>query len=234
MFGKNSDNESFSAVIESGVDELSKIIISIMLDIALYHYFKLPNNLLYRQSFGIVKKEFLEDSLSRTEMRSIYGSSFNSRKDIRYLSISSLFIDNIYENPEAITELLKTFTRFYYKHVIGSVLVDINNNYIKLDKSFPVDDDEKAKEILDNLTDNEKNEIIEEYKNLSLARDSMGTSASREDKIILLLYDEAIFTFQNTKKRKFFMEINMEPETYINLADVYMLFRVDVSDVDEV
>lgn len=125
---KASTDESFSAIIETGVNELTKIVVSIMLDIALYHYFKLPKGLVYRQSFGLIKKEFLDASLSNNEMRAVYGSSGDKRENIRYLSISLSFIDDIDREPENIQSLLKTFTDFYYRHVIADALVDINNN----------------------------------------------------------------------------------------------------------
>ncbi len=194
---KTSDNESFSAVIETGVNELPKIILGIMLDIAFYHYFKLPLNLVYRQSFGILKKEFLDVSFAKEKLRRVYGSS-GQRSGIRYLSISMLFVDDIQKKTSSVIELLETFTKFYYEHVISYSLVDVNTNSLEFNlDALPSDCVAKVKKIVDSLTDGERNEIIEEYKNLMLKIQSNETVEGK-DKIILLLCEDTIFPYMNT------------------------------------
>lgn len=230
---KNSDNESFSAVIETGVNELPNIILGIMLDIAFYHYFKLPMNLVYRQSFGILKKAYLEDTVTKEKLRRVYGSSVQ-KSDLRYLSISMLYVDDVLKNATVVNKLLETFTNFYYKHVISCALVDVDANSLDFNlKGLPSDCVEKVKKMIDSLTTSEKNEIIEEYKNL-LTKIQLDKAGEEKDKIILLLCEDTIFPYMNTKKRKFTMDINMEPEKYINLEKFYVLFRMNCNEAEEV
>ena len=41
----------FDVIIETGLEDLEAILVSIMLDISIYHYFCLSNDLLYRKNF---------------------------------------------------------------------------------------------------------------------------------------------------------------------------------------
>lgn len=230
---KTSENESFSASIETGVNELPKIILGIMLDIAFYHYFKLPLNLVYRQSFGLLKKEFLDVSFAKERLKRVYGPSAQ-RSDIRYLSISMLFVDDIQKEVSSVSKLLEIFTKFYYEHVISRSEVDVNTNSISFNlDALPLDCVEKVKKLVNSLTTSEKNEIIEEYRNL-MSKIKSDETLEGKDKIILLLCEDTIFPCMNTKRRKFTVDIDMEPEKYINLEKFYVLFRMDSIDADEV
>ena len=102
-----------------------------MLDIALYHYFRLPADLPYRQSFGVLKKEFLDVSMSSNARRVHYGSTDEKRSHIRYLPISLPHVDAIEKDPGEMKELLKKFTDLYYEYVIPDAYVDLKTNEIK-------------------------------------------------------------------------------------------------------
>lgn len=237
---KESENENFSALIETGVNELTKIIICIMLDIALYHYFKLPKGLVYRQSFGLKKKEFLDESLSNNEIKSVFGSSDAKRSNIKYLSISLSYIDAIDKEPQKIKSLLDAFTDFYYKHVIPDALIDINSGKIDFSngsKEIPVDEEDvqTVQKLVNELSDSEMNEIIEQFKS-ELSDESGAVTSGAEQKIILLLSDsdKNIFPYLGSKRRKFLVKKDMNPSTYINLEDFYILFHLVSSDIDEV
>lgn len=235
---KTSENENFSALIETGVNELTKIIVCIMLDIALYHYFKLPKGLVYRQSFGLIKKEFLNASLSNNQMKNVFGSSDANRSNIKYLSISLSYIDDIEREPQNIKSLLKAFTDFYYKHVIADALVDIRSeriDFINGDKEIPVDDEDAqiVQKLVKELSDSDIAEIIEQFKN-ELSDENDSATSSAEQKIILLLSDKNIFPYLGNKRRKFLVKKDMDPNIYINLEDFYILFHLISSDIDEV
>lgn len=235
---RDSENENFSALIETGVNELAKIIICIMLDIALYHYFKLPKGLIYRQSFGLIKKEFLNASLSNNEMKSVFGSPDTKRSNIKYLSISLSYVDDIDREPKEIKSLLGAFTDFYYKHVIADALIDIDLGKIDFsngNKEIPVDDEDaqKVQKLVNELSDSDKNEIIEQFKS-EMSDENGSSTSSAEQKIILLLSDKSTFPYLGNKRRKFLVKKDMDPSIYINLEEFYILFHLISSDIDEV
>lgn len=235
---RDSENENFSALIETGVNELVKIIISIMLDIALYHYFKLPKGLVYRQSFGLIKKEFLNASLSNNQMKSVFGSPDTKRSKIKYLSISLSYIDDIDKEPQEIETLLRAFTDFYYKHVIADALIDIDSGKIDFsngNKEIPVDDEDvqKVQSLVSGLSNSDINEIIEQFKN-DMSDENGSTTSSAEQKIILLLSDKSMFPYLGNKRRKFLVKKDMDPNVYINLEEFYILFHLISRDIDEV
>lgn len=233
---KTSNDENYSAEIETGVDELKNIIISIMLDIALYHYFRLPADLPYRQSFGMIKKEFLDVSMSSNARRVLYGSSDEKRSNIRYLPISLQYIDAIEKDPEKIKELLKGFTDLYYKHVIPDVYIDTKNNTISFEKGNkenPFDNQEEFDKLISSLTKTEIDEIIELFKN-QLNDEDRSVLEDRDEIVILLLNNKDIFSYSSTKRKRFLVKKDMEPEYYINLDDFYALFHMIYVDSDEV
>lgn len=234
---KESKNENFSALIETGVNELTKIIISIMLDIALYHYFKLPKGLVYRQSFGLIKKEFLNASLSYNQMKKVFGSSDAKRSNIKYLSISLSYIDDIDREPQKIRSLLEAFTDFYYKHVIADAIIDIHSGKIDFsngNKDIPVDNEDVqiVQKLVNELSDTDINEIIEQFKS-ELSDENGLTTSGAEQKIILLLSDKNTFPYPGNKWRNFLVKKDMDPGIYINLDDFYILFHLISSDMDE-
>ncbi len=227
---KACEGEAFSAVVETGVNELTQVIVSVMLDIALYHYFKLPNRLDYRQSFGLTKKDFIDASLSKQQMKSVYGSAADKREGIRYLPISLQYIDSIKEDFSQMQGLLDDFTGFYYGYVIPFALVDKKNNIIDFkidDEMLPNDNLDRVKKLLAELSEPEKNEIIDLFKNIS-------DPPNADDKIILLLCEKTIFPYMNTKSRRFLVEKSLKRETYINMESFYILFRLKDTELDEV
>ena len=232
---KTSNDPNYSAVIETGVNELEKIIISIMLDIALYHYFRLPADLPYRQSFGTIKKEFLDVSMSSNARKAHYGSTDDKRSHIRYLPISLPYVDSIEKDPGKMKELLEGFTDLYYKHVIPDANVDIKTNEIhfdKGDKAIPFDNPEEFDKLISGLSKTDIEEIIELFKNLV---DENGLSLEDQDeKIILLVSSKEIFPYMKTKRKKFLVKRDMEPDNYINLDESYALFHMVYVDPDEV
>ena len=233
---KTSNDPNYSAIIETGVNELEKIIESIMLDIALYHYFRLPADLPYRQSFGVLKKEFLDVSMSSNARRVHYGSTDEKRSHIRYLPISLPHVDAIEKDPGEMKELLKKFTDLYYEYVIPDAYVDLKTNEIKFDKGnkeIPFDNPEEFDKLVSGLSKTDIEEIIELFKNQTFDENRL-VLEDQDEKVILLISNKDIFPYMNTKRKKFFLKKDMEPDHYINLEESYALFHMVYLDPDEV
>ena len=233
---KTSEDENYSAVIETGVNELGKVIVSIMLDIALYHYFRLPADLSYRQSFSMIKKQYLDLSMSSIARKASFGTPDEKRLEIRYLPISLPYVDDIQKNPDKIKELIKKFTDLYYKHVIPVAYIDLKNNDIEFDienQKVPSDNPEEFKKLISGISKTDIDEIIELFKNQTVDIDS-SFSDDRDEKIILLICNKEIFPYMGTKRKKFMVKKDLDPNIYINLEETYALFHMVYLDPDEV
>lgn len=233
---KTSEDENYSAVIETGVNELGKVIVSIMLDIALYHYFRLPADLSYRQSFSMIKKQYLDLSMSSIARKASFGTPDEKRLEIRYLPISLPYVDDIQKNPDKIKELIKKFTDLYYKHVIPVAYIDLKNNDIEFDiekQKVPSDNPEEFKKLISGISKTDIDEIIELFKNQTVDIES-SFSDDRDEKIILLICNKEIFPYMGTKRKKFMVKKDLDPNIYINLEETYALFHMVYLDPDEV
>lgn len=119
-FSKPKDSP-FDVIVKSNLDDLVVLLISIMLDTSLYHYFSLNNDIKYRKSFSEIKMKGIKDDLSIDE----YGNVTNLA-DIKYLPFSYSCIkkytlsakkelDSSVE--EIINVLIKKYFDFIKKHV---------------------------------------------------------------------------------------------------------------------
>lgn len=77
---------NFDVIVKTNLDYLENVLVSIMLDISLYHYFLLSNDLSYRRSFNKIKYEHLLKTPSNI-LENIYGFNPQNQKLI-YLPIS--------------------------------------------------------------------------------------------------------------------------------------------------
>lgn len=114
-FLEDSDG-NFSAIVETGLDNLDLVLESIMMDIALYHYFGLDTTLEKRRSFNKVKSEYIYNHFN-DESRKLYSLRSDSPCEM-YLPFSFPHINqyNIQGGNEikknVITSLIQEFGYF--------------------------------------------------------------------------------------------------------------------------
>ena len=133
-------------------------------------------------------------------------------------------------------ELLKKFTDLYYEYVIPDAYVDLKTNEIKFDKGnkeIPFDNPEEFDKLVSGLSKTDIEEIIELFKNQTFDENRL-VLEDQDEKVILLISNKDIFPYMNTKRKKFFLKKDMEPDHYINLEESYALFHMVYLDPDEV
>ena len=81
------DSNSFDALIESNLDQLEKLLAAVMMDITLYHYFLLPNEISFRKTFNSKKFDYIVYNYQEDELKRIYGDCLN-KEDKIYLPFS--------------------------------------------------------------------------------------------------------------------------------------------------
>ncbi|MCD7825539.1 MAG: hypothetical protein LUH14_06230 [Clostridiaceae bacterium] len=224
---KKSRIEGYDAEITLAVDELEHVLSSIMLDIALYHYFELPREFESRYGFGTIKKEYLEKEFSPKEMEGIYGSKAKSREEILYLPFAQSYIQKLYESVSCTGELISSFKDMIYKYVADWVVINSEQKTVSLrlrNRLYPDEHNRLAKELFDALEPKEKRDIADYYLQLR----KVNTDAP----IILLLCRNNVIA-DGQRKQKFLIETNMEPDRYINLEDDYVLFDIIEENLDE-
>lgn len=122
------DNECFDVLIRTSIDDIENVLVSIMLDISLYHYFSLSTDLEKRKNFNVKKYEYLCNNITPDEQKDIYGQAFDETPI--YLSLSLKNINKLSRRKvresrsEAINELIKDFDCF----VLSSLSYKINCN----------------------------------------------------------------------------------------------------------
>ena len=121
------EDSSFNLIIETGLVDLENILVSIMLDISIYHYFSLNNNLSYRKCFSSLKMKCIIDS----EQKSDYGDTTEFDK-IRYLPFSYPYVKKItdissIENVKVIIlKMIKDYFQFITSYVLTEMIFDKN------------------------------------------------------------------------------------------------------------
>lgn len=132
-------NNKFHAVVETSLDCLSRILLSIMIDIMLYHSYSLPNDIKYRYDFAEIKKRHLISKKSEEDLKRIYGSEKERLTKLRYLPLSYAYI-----SPDCKCKLKETLHN-YSDLVINNVLYCISSTgtIIKSYKQSIYKDDDK-------------------------------------------------------------------------------------------
>ena len=122
------DTGSFDVLIRTSIDDIENVLVSIMLDISLYHYFSLSSDLEKRKKFNIEKYKYLHDHISADEQKDTYGHAFDGKPI--YLSLSLKNINKLSRRKlresrsETIDELIKDFDCF----VLSSLSYEIKCN----------------------------------------------------------------------------------------------------------
>lgn len=138
------NNSSFDVVIETNLSNLELILISIMLDTSIYHYFSLNNDIKYRKSFsklkiqGIKELNYIEDYGKDTDFSKIDYLPFSYPYVKRYFKSHG---ENKNEVCKKVTDdLIKDFFSFIIscvcimfeynnrKEPINPYIKDINQN----------------------------------------------------------------------------------------------------------
>ena len=121
--------DRFDVVIKSNRSHLENILVSIMLDISLYHYFLLSKELRERIEFNQKKINYIINNNSTEKLKEIYGTSFETYIP-KYLPFSLIYIKNVYESDKPLAEIINDVLINYSKFIssILLVIVHINNN----------------------------------------------------------------------------------------------------------
>ena len=82
----------FDATVETNVDDLLRVLVSIMVDILLYHSFSLPEQYTIRKQFPIWKRSYILDKFSNDDISLNYGNSRKELEEIGYIPISLNYI----------------------------------------------------------------------------------------------------------------------------------------------
>lgn len=220
---KVSESTTYSACIETTLNGLVDVITSIILDIALYHYFKLPRDWNYRNKFSENKVSYIQATVAQKEIRRLYGLSVEEVSKIKYLPISTRFLYGIYDNEREIEKLVTAFTAFYYDYVIDELRLNGLGEKVVHQKIKCAEDiaAEKRKQIL--LQSEEINDIAERTKEM--------LCENVEQSIVLAWCESQTFS-ENGRKSRYLLDDNLDPETYLNLDTPYSLFLVKYGDIE--
>lgn len=136
------NNEKFNAVISTSMESLETVLVSIMFDISLYHYFLLSDDLRDRKKFNEVKYKYIINQFTQAEQRTHYGAVLSSDR-ILYLPISlpKVKIINrrtkIESRQDAVEELLKMFATFLARSISLQVIRDEQGNIMDSSDELP-------------------------------------------------------------------------------------------------
>lgn len=107
---------SFDAVIETNLESLDLILESIMLDIALYHYFNLRDDLEDRKKFNSYKWQYITTKFNEEEKKLYFGTMPLEKINYLPFSLPSIKKYNLQRNTNSlkatIDELIKRFGFF--------------------------------------------------------------------------------------------------------------------------
>lgn len=122
----------FDAIVETDLDHLDSVLLAIMLDISLYHYFQLSDDIEDRKDFNTVKFNYILSSYNIEEFEKIYGKNTNHDSPF-YLPFSL----------EDVTELRGITNRIHRNKIIkvlitkySQFLIDCFSTKVVLDKHY--------------------------------------------------------------------------------------------------
>lgn len=87
-------NGNFDVIVTSNVDHIENILVAIMLDISLFHYFLLSNELDFRKKFNEIKYNYLVGCQEQSELYATYGIKSLPDGSI-YLPLSLPFVTRL-------------------------------------------------------------------------------------------------------------------------------------------
>lgn len=120
---------NFDVIIESSLEHLENVLVAIMLDISLYHYFLLSDDLQKRKMFNKLKFDYLCSNTSQQEQTKIYGAKLDPNSPI-YLPFSLKSVMKLSARSkketrsEAIEELVNEYAYFLAETVSYKILIN--------------------------------------------------------------------------------------------------------------
>jgi len=121
-------NENFDVIVKTNIDHLENILVSIMLDISLYHYFLLSNDLSFRKQFNRIKYDFIKAYMA-DDLKNAYGLKTND-DNLVYLPISLghvLKLDR-YSKETSRAEFIGELVEYYANFLIKVLTIKIERN----------------------------------------------------------------------------------------------------------
>lgn len=140
-------SEEFDAIISVGLDSLTKVLLAIMFDISLYHYFLLSDGFEQRRDFNRHKYKYVSELYGRPDQEELFGGDLPLLSDDigvkLYLPISWAEVKPIKKShkdesrQKAIGRMLQTFANFLADELSLGVLVDAEGKITNCSAQLP-------------------------------------------------------------------------------------------------
>lgn len=157
--------KNFDTIITTSLDHLEHVLVSIMFDISIYHYFGLSNELPYRKKFNNIKFDYLVQKLDKKQQGENYGEIFP--QEPIYLPISLPGIRKLgrrvkpESRKEAVKEMLNTFATFLAESSMSvQVKKDSQGDIISTSPLIPDDLYSEVEEIIQERSNIKKFSIV--------------------------------------------------------------------------
>ncbi len=126
-FSKPKDSP-FDVIVKSNLEDLVVLLISIMLDTSLYHYFSLNNDIKYRKKFSEIKMHGIKKELSIDEYGDVYDLD-----DIKYLPFSYSYIKKYTQSikstsTSSVEEIIYSLIEKYFEFIKNCVCFRLKYN----------------------------------------------------------------------------------------------------------
>lgn len=122
-------SKKFDIIIETDLEHLDNVLIAIMLDVSLYHYFSLNKDLSKRKQFNKLKFKYLFNNINN--FKSIYGNEFLEDDEV-YLPFSFQDINtlkkctHVKKQIKAIKDLIRKYAEFLIESL--SIKIELNKH----------------------------------------------------------------------------------------------------------
>lgn len=157
--------KQFDTVITTSLDHLENILVSIMFDISIYHYFGLSSDLPYRKKFNRIKFDYLLHKYDARWQTENYGNPFPETPI--YLPISLPGVRKLdrrtkpESRQEAVKEVLDSFATFLAESSIAlRVIKDSDGDFRSVHSSIPDDLSSEVEGIIRQRNDAKKFSIV--------------------------------------------------------------------------
>ena len=117
---------NFDVIIKTDLDHLRVVLVSIMLDISLYHYFLLSDKLTFRRDFNKIKFRYILSNDSNEQYKTLYGLTLNE-EEVVYLPISYSGINKLERrtNPDSRKDLIQSLINDYAHFLFVSLSIEL-------------------------------------------------------------------------------------------------------------
>ena len=117
---------NFDVIIKTDLDHLRIVLLSIMLDISLYHYFLLSDELTFRRDFNKIKFHYIFSNDLNEQYSTLYGLTLNEEEEV-YLPISYNGINKLERrtNPDSRKDLIQSLINDYAHFLFVSLSVEL-------------------------------------------------------------------------------------------------------------